>query len=84
LDEIGRAEPHERSEEFGDLLFVLARLGSWLDVDVEAALRGANTKFRRRFAACERLANGRALADMTATELDALWNAVKGEEARGA
>jgi len=84
LDEIRRAEPHERSEEFGDLLFVLARLGSWLDVDVEAALRGANTKFRRRFAACERLANGRALADMTATELDALWNAAKGEEARGA
>ena len=84
LDEIRRAEPHERSEEFGDLLFVLARLGSWLDVDVEAALRGANTKFRRRFAACERLANGRALAGMTAAELDALWNAAKQEEARGA
>ncbi len=84
LDEIRRAEPHERGEEFGDLLFVLARLASWLDVDVEAALREANTKFRRRFAACERLANGRALAEMTAAELDALWNAAKGEEARGA
>jgi tetrapyrrole methylase family protein/MazG family protein len=84
LDEIRRAEPHERNEEFGDLLFVLARLGSWLNVDVEATLRGANTKFRRRFAACERLANGRALAGMTAAELDALWNAAKQEEARGA
>lgn len=84
LDEIRAAAPAERSEEFGDLLFVLARLGSWLDVDMEAALREANSKFRRRFAACERLANGRSLASMTPGELDTLWNATKAEERQGA
>jgi len=84
LDEIRAAAPDQRSEEFGDLLFVLARLGSWLGVDVEAALREANAKFRRRFAACERLANGRALVSMTPAELDALWNAAKQEERQGA
>jgi tetrapyrrole methylase family protein/MazG family protein len=84
LDEIRAASTGQRSEEFGDLLFVLARLGSWLGVDMEAALREANAKFRRRFAVCERLANGRELKNMTPAELDALWNAAKGEERQGA
>ena len=37
----------------GDLLFVVANLARHLDVDPEAALRGANAKFTRRFAAIE-------------------------------
>ena len=50
LDELRRADtPAERAEELGDVLFVLARVGSWLDVDVEDALRRANRKFRVRF-----------------------------------
>ena len=48
------------------------------------ALRSANAKFRRRFAACERLANGRDLARMTPEELDGLWEAAKREERQGA
>jgi tetrapyrrole methylase family protein / MazG family protein len=81
IAEIQAAEPQQRSEEFGDLLFVLARLASWLDVDVETALREANAKFRRRFAACERLADGRDLKQMTAHELDRLWEQAKRSEA---
>ncbi len=83
IDEVRVAAPHERSEEFGDLLFVLARLASWLGVDAETALREANAKFRRRYAACERLANGRDLKSLSFEELDQLWNAAK-QEARGA
>jgi tetrapyrrole methylase family protein/MazG family protein len=77
IAEIQAAEPAQRSEEFGDLLFVIARLASWLDVDVETALREANAKFRRRFAACERLAEGRDLKRMSPQELDALWEQAK-------
>ncbi len=82
LHEIETAQPEQRTEEFGDLLFVVARLASWLDVDPETALREANAKFRRRFAACERLAGGRELKQLSAQELDDLWNAAKREERR--
>ncbi len=37
------------SDEFGDTLFALANLARHLDIDPEAALRGTNAKFERRF-----------------------------------
>lgn len=77
LDELRSAAPEQRSEEFGDLLFVLARLASWLGVDAEAALRAANAKFRQRYATCEALAQGRDLRTLSAEELDRLWQAAK-------
>lgn len=77
IGEIKAATPEQRSEEIGDLLFVLARLASWLDVDAETALREANAKFRRRFAACEQLAGDRDLKQMHPQELDKLWEAAK-------
>jgi len=65
-------------EEMGDLLFTAINLAHHLRVDPEAALRGANAKFRRRFAAMESGAGGRdALAAMTPAELDRRWNQVK-------
>ncbi|MEM6296415.1 MAG: nucleoside triphosphate pyrophosphohydrolase [Myxococcota bacterium] len=42
-------DPAAVQDEFGDLLFVLVRIGQKLDVDAEDALRGANAKFERRF-----------------------------------
>ncbi len=80
LDELRRADtPAERAEELGDVLFVLARVGSWLEVDVEDALRRANRKFRVRFGAMEAAARreGVALASLSAAEWDRLWNAAK-------
>jgi ATP diphosphatase len=70
------------AEDFGDLLFVMANLARHLEVDPEAALRGANAKFTRRFARIEALlaAEGRRPEDSTLAEMDALWNRAKAEE----
>ncbi|MFC3180286.1 nucleoside triphosphate pyrophosphohydrolase [Cypionkella sinensis] len=72
----------EVTEEFGDLLFVMANLARHLDVDPEAALRAANAKFSRRFGRIENwLAEaGRTPADSDLAEMDALWNRAKAEE----
>lgn len=72
----------EVTEEFGDLLFVMANLARHLDVDPEAALRAANAKFSRRFGRIEDwLAEaGKSPADSDLAEMDALWNQAKAEE----
>ena len=68
--------------EVGDLLFAVANLARHLKVDPEAALRGANAKFQRRFAHIEsRLGEvGRAPADATLDEMEALWGEAKQRE----
>jgi nucleoside triphosphate diphosphatase len=68
--------------EVGDLLFVVANLARHLNVDPEAALRGANAKFERRFAHIEvRLADqGRQPTEASLEEMDALWNEAKAFE----
>jgi ATP diphosphatase len=74
--------PEAVAEEFGDLLFVMANLGRHLGVDPEAALRGANAKFTRRFAAIEAAlaARGKTPAQSDLAEMDALWDAAKAAE----
>jgi MazG family protein len=76
------ASDAERSEEFGDLLFVLVNVARRRGIDAEAAVRSANAKFRRRFASVERgaAARGVALRDLDFAALDALWDAAKAEE----
>ena len=76
------ADPGDWTEEFGDLLFVLVNVARKRGVEAEAALRGANAKFRRRFASVERQAadRGVALRDLDFDALDALWDAAKAEE----
>jgi len=75
----------ERSEEFGDLLFVLVNVARRRGIEAEAAVRAANDKFRRRFASVERAAaaQGVALRDLDFAALDALWDAAKAEERAG-
>ncbi len=72
----------EIEEEFGDLLFVVANLGRHYGVDPEAALRRANAKFTRRFAAIEDslAALGKTPAQSDLAEMDALWDAAKAAE----
>ena len=72
----------EQTNELGDILFSLANLARWYQIDPESALREANQRFARRFAAIEReaLAQGRALEEMTLEEMDTLWEEVKSGE----
>ena len=72
----------EVAEEYGDLLFVVANLGRHLGVDPEEALRGANSKFTRRFnyVEDELKASGKHPSDSDLAEMDALWDAAKALE----
>jgi MazG family protein len=72
----------ETAEEFGDLLFVLVNVARRRGIEAEAAVRGANAKFRRRFGSVERAAaaKGVALRDLDFAALDELWDAAKAEE----
>ena len=72
----------EVTEEVGDLLFAIANLARYLDIDPEAALRAANAKFERRFRAVEsRLAaDGRSPRQSDLAEMDALWDDAKRAE----
>lgn len=69
----------EVEEEMGDLLFVMANLARWLDVEPETALRRANAKFTRRFGVIEATlaARGKGPAEATLEEMDAIWNEVR-------
>jgi ATP diphosphatase len=73
----GNAE--ELAAETGDLMFALVNLARHVGADPEAALRGTNAKFERRFAYIERAleAKGRSLEGATLDEMDGLWNEAK-------
>src|SRR5664279_1588279 len=75
-------DAEELAGETGDLLFALVNLARHVGADPEAALRGTNAKFERRFAYIERAleARGRSVAEASLVEMDALWNEAKGEE----
>ena len=69
-------------EEMGDLLFVMANLARHMGVDPEAALRGANAKFQRRFGKIEDWLgeDGKTPAQSDLAEMDALWNRARAED----
>jgi MazG family protein len=62
--------------ELGDLLFTVVNLGRHLGVDAEMALRGCNRRFRQRFRAME-IASERPLEELSAAELEELWEQAK-------
>ena len=68
-------------EELGDLLFTAVNLARHLKIDAELALRDANAKFRRRFRDME-AGSSRALEELSAAELEALWVAAKEKESQ--
>jgi MazG family protein len=80
--EIAAGDRAKARTEFGDLLFVVANVARHLEIDPEAALREANHKFSRRFAAVERklALSSKTPADSDLAEMDALWDEVKAEE----
>ncbi|KTE30486.1 MULTISPECIES: nucleoside triphosphate pyrophosphohydrolase [unclassified Sphingopyxis] len=68
-----------RHEEVGDLLFAVVNYARKLGVDAESALRDANLKFARRFAAMETRAGG-SLQGLSLDAQEAHWQAVKASE----
>ena len=79
-DALETGSPAEVEAEIGDLLFAVANLARHAGVDPETALRTANAKFERRFAAIEQAlaANGRHPAEASLAEMEELW--VKAKE----
>jgi len=70
------------ADELGDVLFSLVNLARRFEIDPEAALRGTNRKFERRFRAVEAALaeQGREPRQATLDEMEDLWRAVKETE----
>ncbi len=66
----------ERAAELGDLLFSVVNYARHLDIDPEAALRGAVSRFETRFRKVEAIAD-KPLSSMETDELEALWREAK-------
>ena len=71
-------------DEIGDLLFVIVNIARFLKVDPEQALRGTNSKFRRRFEHVEKglEAQGKSPQEATIEEMEGLWQEAKGHETK--
>jgi MazG family protein len=76
---IATKEQAKMEDEFGDLLFSMVNYARFLQIDAENALEKTNKKFIMRFTRMEQVAQeqGKSLADMTLTEMDAIWNSIK-------
>ena len=79
---LDRGDARELADETGDLLFALVNLARHVGADPEAALRGTNAKFERRFGYIEQALErqGRSLQQASLAEMDALWNEAKAKE----
>lgn len=82
LEELREAKgQRQRVQEFGDVIFALANVARWLDVDLEEALRLANDRFYKRFSHMEEVCRkkGIPIHKLSLEELDALWEEAKEE-----
>jgi ATP diphosphatase len=70
------------AEELGDLIFAVVNIGRHVNADPEMALRGTNTKFRRRFSHIEAELEtaGESLEAATLERMEELWQAAKAIE----
>jgi nucleoside triphosphate diphosphatase len=76
---LAEGKPEKVSDELGDLIFALVNIGRHVKADPEDALRGTNTKFRRRFNHIETslTQNGETLEDASLERMEDLWQAAK-------
>ncbi|MBY3235843.1 MULTISPECIES: nucleoside triphosphate pyrophosphohydrolase [Rhizobium] len=70
------------SDELGDLIFAVVNIGRHVKADPEQAVRGTNTKFRRRFSHIEQVleAEGETLEEATLERMEEIWQAAKAIE----
>jgi tetrapyrrole methylase family protein/MazG family protein len=82
VGELKKASTHEEKvHEFGDILLVLANAARHMDIELESALRQANSRFIRRFRYIEDASRrkGMEIKSMTLAEMDQLWDEAKKE-----
>jgi tetrapyrrole methylase family protein / MazG family protein len=79
-----RGNIEEIEDEFGDVLFVLVSIARFLEINPDDALQKAITKFTTRFQRIEQQmkALGKAWTDLSASEMDQLWEKAKQLEPR--
>ncbi|ARQ58175.1 nucleoside triphosphate pyrophosphohydrolase [Rhizobium sophoriradicis] len=70
------------NDELGDLIFAVVNIGRHVKADPEQALRGTNTKFRRRFNHIEQVldAEGETLEAASLERMEEIWQAAKAIE----
>lgn len=80
VTELRQATDHqEKIREFGDLLFAIANVARWLDIESEDALHLANERFYQRFCYMEEACHQRgvSLDRLSLEEQDKLWEEAK-------
>ncbi len=79
---LAEGKPEKVADELGDLIFALVNIGRHVKTDPENALRGTNTKFRRRFHHIETslAENGETLEAATLERMEELWQSAKAIE----
>jgi tetrapyrrole methylase family protein/MazG family protein len=80
IEELREAtDDDHRAAELGDLLLAIANWARWMNINPEAALRGANARFAQRVALLEEAARRRDLdlAHLDFGELEVLWQEAK-------
>ena len=89
VDELKAAIESENKDEIenelGDLFFTLVSLSRHLNMNPENALRGANSKFIKRFRTMEHIAKtkNKTLDEMSSNELESLWQEAKENDRDG-
>lgn len=78
-------DPARMEDELGDLLFAIANLGRFLNLNPEEALRKTITRFQKRFryVEAELLSQGMSMQNATPGEMDRLWERAKSAEREG-
>lgn len=78
-DEVRSGNADAMEAEFGDVLFSMVNYARFLNINPENALERTNKKFIKRFQYLEEKAKeqGKALKDMTLSEMDIFWEEAK-------
>ncbi|ALM07573.1 pyrophosphatase [Sediminicola sp. YIK13] len=78
-DEVKSGNTDAMEAEFGDVLFSMVNYARFLNINPENALERTNKKFIKRFQYLEEKAKeqGKALKDMTLSEMDVFWEEAK-------
>ncbi len=78
LEELKNSKSEEEKiEELGDILFAVAHLGNFLNIEPEMALQRANDKFEIRFKKLENMLKNKKINDISMQELEEMWQKTK-------